>query len=169
MLPEFVPAWRAVENGKADILRRARALPADVFRAPRKPGEWSFAQTLHHLAIAEGLVIGQMAALKSGQVSPPAKPAFLVSGLTRLMQWGVPLPAPLPMLPPPNSPPISEITALWDEKRAAFEAGINGVRGENRDAPVALHPIFGPLSALQVLRLAKAHQAYHLRQFPSSV
>ena len=169
MLPEFVPAWKAVEDGKADILRRARALPADVLYAPRKPGEWSFAQILHHLVIAEGLIIGQMAALKSGQTPPPAKPAFLVSGLTRLMQWGVPLPAPPSMLPPPNPPPISEIIALWDEKRAAFEAGINSVHGENRSAPAALHPIFGPLSALQVLRLAKAHQVYHLRQFPPLV
>ena len=166
MLPELVPAYQNMEAGKAELLRRARALPPAVFVAPRKIGAWSPAQILHHIAIAEGLVIEQMAALQSGATPPPAKPAFVVSLLTRLMQAGVPLPAPPQMLPPDTPPAISEIERLWDEKRAAFADGLERVQAESPNAPVALHPIFGPLSATQVLALAGAHQTYHLRQLP---
>ena len=168
MLPELLSHWDAVEAGKSEIVRRARALPPEVFVAPRKPGQWSYAQMLQHLAIAEGEVTGQIAALKAVQNPadlPKTSPVF-VPLLSKLLRWGVPLPAPPNMLPPESPLTLAESETLWNEKRVALKARLEALGTGDLAAPIALHPIAGPLNARQVLALADAHQRYHLRQFP---
>ena len=166
MPPELVSAWETVEAGKAELLRRARALPPDVFAAPRKPGQWTYAQTLHHMAIAEGEVTGQIAAMEAGQTVAKPAPAFVLPLVAFVLKNGLPVPAPPNMLPPDVSPTLDEIERLWSEKRAFFKARLDGLGAGDLAVPIALHPIAGPLEARQVLSLADAHHIYHLRQFP---
>lgn len=166
MPPDLVPLWDAIETGKSEIVRRARALPADVFTAPRKPGDWSPAQMLHHLAIAEGEVTGQITDLQAGKSVDKKAPAFAVSLLTQVLRWGVPLPAPPNMLPSLTPPGLDETERLWSEHRAFLKARLDNLQAGDVSTPIALHPIAGPMNAPQVLRLADAHQVYHLRQLP---
>lgn len=107
MLPELMPAWETVEAGKAEMLRRARALPPDVFAAPRKPGEWSYAQMLHHMVIAEDGVTGQIAAMQAAQTSSKPRLPFVVSMMIVVLRNGITVPAPSTMLPPKNSPTLA--------------------------------------------------------------
>ena len=168
MLPELLPDWEAIEAGKAEIVRRARALAPEVFAAPRRQGQWSYAQTLQHLAIAEGEVTRQIAAMQAAQnpsALPKTSPLFVLL-LTKLLRWGIPLPAPPNMLPPDSPLSLAESEELWNEKRAIFKARLEAVRTGDLAVPIALHSIAGPLNARQVLALADAHQRYHLRQFP---
>ena len=165
MLPEHLPAWETVEAGKTELLRRAHQLSPDVFAAPRGPEKWSYAQTLHHLALAEGEVTGQIETMKNAQTLPKAKP-IIVTAVTALMNWGVPLPAPPHMLPADLPLSLADIETLWGEKRAVFKARLNELKPGEAAKPIALHSIAGPMNARQVLALAAAHQRYHLRQFP---
>jgi hypothetical protein len=159
-----------IEEQKADLIARVAARSvAEQIRAPRRGGGWSPRALLHHLVLAEEQTLLHVAAAGAGPERVPASRRPLVALLAGVMRAGVPLPAPPQMTPPDEAndllPPDAAV-ARWDAARRTLRERLEAVPPDDirNSAPLARHPIFGPLDAGQVLDLLEAHLVYHARQ-----
>jgi hypothetical protein len=166
MIDDLKRRLGVIEARKNDVLARVGALAeAERTRRP-SPGDWSPQEIVEHLVLYEELLAGWIAA--AGSAPEPKKrrgglPALFVPVITRIMRWGVRIPT-LPELLPRGEASLEELERRWAGVRAALTDRLGAIPPGAAGAPIALHPIAGPLDAVAVLRLADAHLVYHQRQ-----
>lgn len=173
LLADLEPRFARVEAQKADVLARVAALDDAAQNRPLSPGGWSPRALVHHLVLAEEQTLEHIAAAattaagaqaQTAAKAPRRRPALahLVSATMRL---GVPVPAPPNMVPPAQSLLfLDESARRWDALRERLHARLEQITPETASAPIALHPIIGPLRATETLDLMESHLVYHLRQ-----
>lgn len=71
------------------------------------------------------------------------------------------LPLPSPAVEPSGDVPLPTLLSRWEASRAEMRRVLASLQ---RDEVRYSHPVLGPLTATQMLDLARAHTAYHARQ-----
>lgn len=162
MLADLQTRFNIIEAQKEDVLARVAARTEAEQTTRPAPSEWSLREIVQHLVIVEML----MRVAEETKTPPRRKPAaFLVPLLSGAMRWGgVRLPVPPEMRPPADDVPLDALADRWSQSRRALRARLEPLTEETRRTFVALEPVFGPLTAVEVLDLAESHLAYHLRQ-----
>ncbi len=170
MHEELKRSFDRVEEQKATLLARVAARSEAEQVRERAGGGWSPRALVHHLILAEEQVLNQIGAA-AAVATPNRVPASrrpLVALLAGAMRAGVPLPAPPQMTPPSDANDLlspGEAVVRWNAVRRTLRDRLEAAAPETvRSAPLALHPVVGPLDAFQVLNLLDAHLVYHLRQ-----
>lgn len=148
-----------MERQQAEILR----LLAEAGETT-EPGEWTAAQHVEHLALADEEAARQ-AELPSdkrrGGMTWLALPLVCL-----LLRFGprVPIPGSLTILEPRADITPDEAAAHWAAARAQFQARMDALSPADSRRVVFHHPVAGPLDAAQTLKLGLAHGEYHRRQ-----
>lgn len=129
-----------------------------------EPGEWTAAQHVEHLALAD-----EEAARQAGTPSGerPGRMTWLALPLVcLLLRFGprVPAPGSLANLEPRADITPDEARAHWAAARAQFQAQMDTLSPADARRVVFRHPVAGPLDAAQTLRLGLTHGEYHRRQ-----
>lgn len=153
--------WTLAESMKTDLLARVAAMPEAARATPPKPGEWSPLQIISHLVVAERFVAGY-ASEKPDPTKRLANP-FVVSLLCSVLRAGWTLPAPDVMTPDPTPQPLEPLSEEWGRDRAKLQTLLSE---RPPDEPFGLHPIFGVVTARQVVEMLAAHMQYHVKRFP---
>jgi hypothetical protein len=163
MLPELQRRFEAIESQRADLERDALALTeAQLNWTPG--GVWSVGQIVHHLVLSDE-TLGRAqdpeamnAEALMFRVLPRAWRRALILGA---LKRGVALPLPSPAVEPRRDVSLSKLLSRWARARREMRRVLDALReNETRYS----HPVLGPLTAAQMLKLAETHTAYHTRQ-----
>lgn len=157
---------RATEN----LLRAAEALGPAATTAPG-PGEWSAAQVVQHLLLAETGIMAylQKKLASQEQLRRGSAGAQLRSWLLRIalrlpgLKFKVP---PRAGIEPPatNVPPLPELRRQWEQVRRQLEQLLNEFPGPQLHHAIFKHPRSGMLTIGQTLDFMLDHVLHHQQQ-----
>lgn len=168
MLPDLARRWEILEERRSDVLARVAALTPS--QRDLRPGTnaWSPVELVHHLILAEEQMGAQVAAAAARAASGRplrrrALPApFLLTALA-VLRLGIRVPVPDTMVPR-DVVSLDVLTDRWEASRRALRERLDSLDAGTRRDPVSLHPLAGPLDAVELLRLIDVHLGYHQRQ-----
>lgn len=154
-----------LDRRRRELLDLAAALPAAALPAKPATGGWSVLEIIEHLVLAERAILLDLpdpATLVDRPRGFRARCFYpLVLGI---LAWRIPVKVPSRRMLPGGGRSLAELRARWDENLAwltAYAAGQDPARAQ----PAAfLHPVAGPLTLDQALRMALLHLEIHRRQ-----
>jgi hypothetical protein len=160
----FVTFLDRLEDNKVKLLDRINQVPSSQLDVYQNQRDWPILLLLDHIIAVEELPI-------SSPVSPTLKSSMrsrlIVSMLCRAMDFsvrsGVRMPT-LPVFEPSTNSNLPQLTERWRACRQNVKDRLS-----NLDSPHSIfanHPVAGPISAAEYLRLIDIHLAYHLKHFP---
>jgi uncharacterized damage-inducible protein DinB len=151
----------------AEILARARAIPAEKWIVPRAPGKWSPAQVVEHVTKSyeshRKMLVEPITLSLVGSVKAWAARAFFLPGLFAagdFSQEGLKSPA---FIYPNEVPaPQEELLPRFEASSAGLEADLHEAVAAQREKIV--HPFFGGLAPADLLQFVAIHGKHHARQ-----
>lgn len=161
--------FEQLEHATTRLLQSVNALNGQAYQSPG-PGQWSAAQVVQHLVVAE-TGIGQYMEKKLLQSDALAKAGFgsvLKAGLLRLL-LRLPFtrfkaPAHLAKLTPAEIPPLPELQAEWEATRRRLERLLNEYPGHLLNRSIFKHPRSGMLTIYQTMDFMLDHVLHHQKQ-----
>ena len=165
MLTELDTIYRKIEERRTEMINRLEALPDAEQMMPPTTLEWSALQVVEHLIMYEELVCNWRARAVGATASPSWKGRGFVGLMTWIMRSRLRIPT-LPELQPQSESTLLALCERWRVVRVNLRTGLEAVTQERLPTVFILHPIAGPLNAMQVLQLLDAHLMYHQRHWP---
>lgn len=149
-----------------------RALLDDLEKLPEKrlaehsiPGKWSIIEIVEHLVLGEKEVL-------AGLPNPSTLKAADRSLKDRLMYWvvlgvlrfRVNVKTPAKAMDPTGACSLAELRARWDGSQKWLRAYAESLGAGGLESAVFSHPVAGPMTLEQTLRMAKTHFDLHATQ-----
>lgn len=153
-----------MDRQRLGLLDRLAAMaPEDLARKPG-PKRWSVLQILQHIVLAECEVL-QGLPDPSRLVPLRRHPLHYVSYLLVLLilKWDIPVPVPSSAMVPDGHTTLPEIREQWDRNFGWLKMYGNGLTAETARQAVFRHPVAGPLTPAQTLRMGRLHLETHIR------
>ena len=128
-------------------------------------GKWSMLEIIEHLVLAERAVFKGLA--------DPAQLAETERGLGHRVRYrlvmfvlssGIRVRVPSPAMVPRGDRSLPELRRLWDENQAWLRSCIDSLGPNGIRRPVLEHPVAGPLTVEQAVRIDQVHVDGHVRQ-----
>ena len=161
MDPRLSTAFSRLEDlkSKATALISAAPDPSQPFA----PGEWSYAQVLEHLLLAERPVATRF----SGSLSPLPKRGlpswFKRRGVSFVLRQGIKVPVPSDDFMPRGAVGCEELLEEWSDLRNELGSQLTKLSSDSVEGKVVVkHPVAGPLNTVETLTLLGDHLQYHL-------
>ena len=158
--------WEQAEALRADIIARVAARPETKRNDKPAPDAWSPLQIVAHIILAERFINDYA---KPDGIAPDTPVAWwqpvVIRTLNGALGAGIALPAPEMMLPGDEPAKLPAQGREWSAERDRFHAML---AASPPDRVTGAHPIFGPITAAQMLSMMNAHLAYHIKRFPGT-
>jgi hypothetical protein len=169
--------WRSGEAGRVlrqidalDARRQAllgglEGLDAEALATRPGPDRWSILEIVEHLVIAERDVFRgfpEIMELKARRRGFKARFAYVVVML--VLRAGIPVKVPSRAMVPRGERSLDELRGEWDENFRRLRDYAAGLDREGVQRAVFRHPVAGPITLAQALRLDRVHLARHARQ-----
>lgn len=163
-------AVRMHQEAAAELVEAARAVPAEVWQAPREPGKWSPAQVVVHLILAYEVVLRELAGAPGMAVRTRGWQRLLLRFTLRpRLLAGAPFPrgvrAPREVRPEEVREEQAETIARFRVLAGEFEAAVEAAQRQRPQARLT-HAYFGAMSLEEGLRFFAVHLRHHQAQFP---
>jgi hypothetical protein len=162
---DSVARLQRIERKRTALLDAVAPLSASQLDARPLPGKWCIRETVEHLVLVERAVVGDFAALDA----LPARPRRFkhrVRGLVVMfvLRFRIPVRVPSPLMAPAGAHTFAELRAMWDEHHRRLRAYVGGLDRAGAARAVFRHPIAGPLTVTQGIRMLDVHLDAHVRQ-----
>lgn len=159
-----------LERATDTLLRTAEALGPAITTAPG-PGQWSAAQVVHHLVLAETGInaylqkkLASSEQLHRGGVGTQLR-SWLLRVLLRLPGLRFKTPKRAGIEPDAASvPPLPELRRQWEQARRQLEQLLNEFPGRQLNHAIFKHPRSGMLTIGQTLDFMLDHVLHHQQQ-----
>ncbi len=164
MTPEIQKRFEAVERQRHAIGESALALSDADLRWKPNADAWSVQQIVEHLVLSDETVgrAKNAGAVPSGALMFRILPRALRRTLVlAAFQRNAVLPLPSPAIEPFGNVPLPGLLKRWNRSRAKLRRNLETMPPDERHYS---HPVLGPLTAGQMLELARVHTSYHARQ-----
>jgi hypothetical protein len=157
--------FRSIDRQRAALLAEVTALTADQRTWRSAPDAWSAVDVIEHLVLAEQVVLGD---LETAATRPDA-PRQLRHRVRAVIVWvvlrfGIRVSIPAEAMRPVGTTSFETLQVMWDAQHRALRTFVEGLDAAGVQRHVFRHPISGPLSVVQALRLLSAHLTTHQRQ-----
>lgn len=153
--------YQRLEAQRLRAVAAVASLPETDRALPAPGSAWSPAQVLAHCAMVEQEILRRMASTAetgTGGLRPTGSFAFRAA-LFLMRHPVVAVPAPESMSPPADAS-LEAGARSWERIRGDLQGWLESV-DDPSGAVLCVHPMFGALSARQVLSLMEAHLTYH--------
>lgn len=154
-----------LDDQRKSVLDLVRPLDEATLRARPQPDGWSILEILEHLVVAEAVILR---GLPPWQELVPQRPS-LGQRLKFALVWlvlacRIPVRVPTRRMLPTGKPGLEAILREWDGHQTWLRAFLSemGVRGDRQ--ALFSHPVAGPITLHQALRLDHLHLQTHRRQ-----
>ncbi len=156
---------RQFDETRRGLMGEMAALNLAMLQATPIPGKWSILQILEHLVVAERAVFQGL-----------PDPSGLVAGARGLrhhlryalvmsvLRLGVPVRVPSREMAPRGGRELSELARMWDDNQQWLLTVAARLGSAVERAAVLAHPIAGPLTVVQGVRMGQVHVDRHIRQ-----
>lgn len=154
-----------LDHERLELLALAESLAPAVLTARPPGGGWSVLEVVEHVAIAEREVLGGLVP-PGDLVARPQRPVHRIRYWIVLFVLRSPIRVrvPSPTMAPAGTMDLPAIRRLWDENQAwvrDFATGLDPVR---RREAMFRHPVCGPMTPAQTVRMGLVHLRTHRRQ-----
>jgi len=156
---------RALDERRRALLDEVEALSADRLTARPLPGKWSILEIVEHLVLAErdvlqnlpepSQLVGRKRDLKA-RISYPM--------VVFVLKYGIPVEVPSPRMVPTGHASLAGLRREWDESQRWLRSYVDGLDEHGFGSAVFVHPVTGPLTVAQAIRLDQVHVETHARQ-----
>ncbi len=162
-MPDVAPIIERLNRVRQQFESVAGSVPADLWRKPPRPGAWSAAEVIAHLAMVETAITDGAAKLVRG--APPRVPLWKrLHAPLSLAEWrGIRRKTPIPLDPSLVSDKEAMLARLAELRRRTL-ALLEEHRGRDLSAYRRKHPFFGSLNYYSWFKMIAHHEARHTKQ-----
>lgn len=161
---ELQQGFEIVEQQRLGLQREISSLSNPQLTFKPSADVWSIQQIVEHLVLSDE-TLGQVPDVGVVRNEAPmfrilpraVRRALVLAAFSR----DAALPLPSPDVEPTGIVPLKDLWERWAVSRAKMWSALETL-GENEMR--YSHPVLGPLTAGQMLKLAQVHTAYHARQ-----
>ena len=156
---------RAFDETRWGLLDELEALPADVLMARPLTGKWSMIEIVEHLVLAERVVYQGLPApaqLVERERLVKHRVSFLL--VLFILTTGLRVRMPSAAMAPRGGYGLDELRRRWDENQAWLRSCRDHLGEAGLRRAVLEHPVAGPLTLEQAVRMAQRHLEGHIRQ-----
>jgi len=165
MSPSLQTLIDDLDRERIALFEEVEALDVEALTARPRPGTWSILEIVEHLVVAEAVILqGLPAATDLIDRRRSLKHRCVFHLVVAILRLGIPVKVPSRRMIPTGQVPLAELREQWDGHLrwlGAYTAGLDA-QGEHR--AVFLHPVAGPITLAQALRMDQLHLAVHARQ-----
>lgn len=156
---------QALDDTRRALLDEMAALDPAALIARPLAEKWSMLEIIEHLVLAERAVLKglpDLSRLTERRRGPGHRVRYLL--VMFVLRSGIRVRVPSAAMIPQGDRSLAELRRLWDENQAWLRScvdrlGANGIR-----RAVFEHPVAGPLTVEQAVRMDQVHINRHLRQ-----
>ena len=156
---------QAFDDTRRRLLDEMESLDPVWLVAKPIPGKWSMIEIVEHLVLAERAVFKGLpdpSRLVEENRDLGHRVRYLL--VLFILTSGIPVRTPSPAMVPQGGRGLAELRRLWDENQHWLRSCLAHLgEGAGRKA-VFEHPIAGPLTASQAVRMGQVHVDGHVRQ-----
>ena len=163
MHPEIESRFDKLEERRTALTERVRMLPAAKQTAQPAPKEFSPAEVIMHMALAETYDLKKMEKELDLSGKCP-KPTFFYRNAIKNMAAAKRMPT-FGAMTPKSAVNLDAPDKAWAEVREKQKKYFDRIADPGD--PMIKHPFFGLLSAADVLTLLEAHAHYHETRLPA--
>jgi hypothetical protein len=156
---------KSLDDRRRILLQLLDGLAPEELQARLRPGAWSVLEILEHVVAAERVILQGLPDPAELVERPRSLPHRIKLPLVLLvLRLAIPVKVPSKRMLPGAHSTLAELKDEWDQHLRwlwAFEAG-QTVEAHRRG--YFLHPVAGPITLLQALRMDLLHVGIHSRQ-----
>ena len=156
---------RALDERRCALLDEVEALSADRLTARPRPGKWTILEIVEHLVLAERDVLRnspEPSRLVERRRDLKARVSYPL--VLFVLKYGIPVEVPSPRMVPTGRASLADLRRDWDESQRWLRSYIDGLDRNGFGRAVFEHPVTGPLTVAQAVRLGQVHVETHARQ-----
>ena len=155
----------AFDSRRNALLDALTALPIEQLTAHPVADKWSILEIVEHVIRAERVVFDGIATPDQLTARPRTIASRLRSAIVLgVLRFDIPVKAPSKKMLPTGTRSLPELRAHWDENSGWLAAYAARIAERGADPAVFSHPVIGPMTFAQSLRIRRSHLDRHLRQ-----
>jgi DinB superfamily len=164
--PRRLNGWiQAFDDQRRALLDELAALPPEALKAKARPDKWSILEIVEHLVLAERFVLGGLRPAAELVARPRSlKNRCIYPIVLFVLKFSIPVKVPAKRMLPTGQASLADVRSAWDENLRWLRAYVAGLAPGGGRSAVFLHPVAGPITLTQALRMDRLHFAVHLRQ-----
>ena len=165
MLGELQQKYDALEKARLALIQKVRGLEPERLKHKPGPDRWSILEDFQHMVLAE-----QRTSLKAGSVldSEERKPGMFEMVL-QVLDHDTMVDVPDPGMIPDGNATLENLIAAWDKSRIDLFRFLKSCAPEDLERPVSRHPVTGPITVVECLRLIDSHFHHHRRSIEAAI
>ncbi len=156
---------QALDNRRGALLDELATLSAEDLAAKPEAGGWSILEIVEHLILAERAILQGLPPLAELVVRPRSlKNRCIYPLVVTILKLGIPVKVPSRRMLPTGTVPLAELRGQWDETYRWLRSYVASLPPDGASRAVFQHPVSGPITLTQALRMDRLHLATHLKQ-----
>jgi len=165
MISELQDQYNTLEEARLALIHKIRGLKPERLNHKPGPDRWSILEDFQHLVLAE-----QRTSLKAGLVSDSEtrKPGMFEIVL-QVLDHDTVVDVPDPGMIPDGNATLENLIAAWDKSRTGLFKFLASCGPEDLERPVSRHPVTGPITVVECLRLLTSHFHHHRRRIEAAI
>ena len=165
MLDELQQKYDALEKARLALIHQVISLEPEQLKHKPGPDRWSILEDFQHLVLAE-----QRTTLKAGLVSDSEeKKPGMFEIVLQVLDHDTAVDVPDPGMIPDGNATLENLIAAWDKSRIGLFKFLESCGPEDLERPVSRHPVTGPLTVMECLRLIDSHFHHHRRRIEAVI
>ena len=165
MLPELQETYDRLEGARRDLIAVIRSLGPGILSP--KPGQerWSILQDFQHLVLAEQKTILEFGSIPASEVSNPNHLAMVLN----VLDGDIRVEVPAPEMVPDGEADLDDLVQDWGRARDRLRRFLESCGTNDLERPVTRHPVTGPLTVIESLRVLASHFHHHRRRIEAAI
>jgi len=155
----------AIETKRIRLQQRVSGLEPHVVTVRPGPDKWSILEIVEHLVLSERVVFGPPDALE--QRTPRERSLrnrALYWVVMFILRFDIPVKVPSVALLPEGSRSVGSLWTQWEASHAALHRWVEASDTRVRRHALFSHPVAGPMTMADTLRMLDVHLDRHVRQ-----
>jgi len=156
---------RPLDDRRQALLHALESLSPEALRARPADGAWSILEIVEHLVAAEQVILQGLPDPATLVDRPRSlRQRCLFPLVLLILRLRIPVKAPSRRMLPTGGATLAELRERWDTTHAWLRAYAEGLPPGGGGKAVFAHPVCGPLTLAQALRLGLLHLETHSGQ-----
>ena len=161
-LPQLIDA---LDTRRQALLRELDGLSPESLQVRRHPDRWSILEIAEHVVVAERIILQGL----PPQAELVARPRTLrhrclYQLVMAILRLGIPVKVPTKRMLPTGKLTLDEVKREWDAHLRWLRDLVAGLPPEDLAKAWFVHPVAGPITLVQALRMDQVHLDSHIRQ-----